>query len=237
MVISKKNILSLSSTFFALTQIFDFQAKSKPENSQKTLKQAFQNPLKKVSFEKIKKIKDGVSKKVFIVAAVILIVAVGAWYFTQNNGTNGASDPSNINLAPNGTANLNKKVEFPIRDKDGKETGTKLAVTFTSIERADKILYGGKPLTAKQGKDFIIANIEIENTTKDRLTVRPVDFIRLVDAEGRNYAPDIQTNSLKVEPLSIKNTRTMFIVSENMKTLKFLIGEINGNRETVEVNL
>lgn len=237
MISFKKNTLSLNSTLFAFAQIFDFQAKSKPENSQNASKQAFQNPFNKLNFEKIKKIKDGISKKALIVVAVILVVAIGGWYFTQNNGTNGASDPSNINLSPSGTANLNRKVEFPIRNRDGKETENKLTVTFTSLERANKVLYSGKPLIAKQGKDFIISNIEIENTTKDRLTVRPVDFIRLVDNEGRNYAADLQTNPLKVEPLSIKKTRTIFIASEDMKTLKLLIGEINGNRETVEVTL
>lgn len=236
-MIRSKETLSQISSLFAFAQIFDFQAKSSPENSQKPLKQAFQNPFKKINFEKMKKIKDGISKKALIVAAVILVVAVGGWYFTKNNGTAGNSNPSNINLAPSGTASLNKKVEFPIRDKSGKETGNKLTVTFTSLERANKVLYSGKPLIAKQGKDFIISNIEIENTTKDRLTVRPVDFIRLVDNEGRNYAADLQTNPLKVEPLSIKKTRTIFIASEDMKTLKFLIGEINGNRETVEVAL
>jgi len=230
---STKKILSSNSSLFAFAQIFDFQAKTNPQ-SQESGGRNLSNPLKKIDFEKImKKIKNAFSTKLVVIAAAVVIVILGAWYLTKNS----KADNNTVNLSPVATGNLDKKVAFPIRDKEGKDTGSKLTVTFTTLERANKLLYGGKPLSAKQGKDFVVSNIEIENTTKDRLTVRPVDFIRLQDAGGKNYAADIQTNSLKVEPLSVKKTRTIFIVNEEPKTLKFLIGEINGNRETVEVTL
>ena len=229
---STKKILSLNSPLFAFAQIFDFRARTNSKSGESDPKVS--NPLNKIDFEKImKKFKNTFSSKLVIIAAAVIIVVLGAWYFTKNN----SADSNTVSLSPQSTGRLDKKLSFPIRNKDGKETGNSLTVTFTSLERTDKLLYGGKPLTAKQGKDFVVNNIEIENTTKDRLSVRPVDFIRLVDENGKNYAPDIQINALKVEALSTKKTRTIFIVSENSKTLKFLIGEINGNRETVEVTL
>lgn len=230
-MISTKKILSLNSSLFAFAQIFDFQSRTNPNAQESGPKVS--NPFKKIDFEKIlKKIKNTLSPKILIISAAVVVVVLGAWYFTKNS----KADSETVSLSPTASGNLNKQVAFPIRDKDGKDTGNKLTVTFTSLERTDKILYSGKPLSAKPGKDFVVSNIEIENTTKDRLTVRPVDFIRL-DAGGKNYAPDIQINALKVEPLSVKKTRTIFIVNEEPKTLKFLIGEISGNRETVEVTL
>lgn len=230
---SSKKILSLNSSLFAFAQIFDFQAKTNP-NAPESGGRNLSNPLKKIDFEKImKKIKNAFNAKIAIIAVAVVLVVLGAWYFTKNS----KADSNTVSLSPQSTGKLDKQVSFPIRDREGKDTGNRLTVTFTTLERANKLLYGGKPLTAKQGKDFVVSNIEIENTTKDRLTVRPVDFIRLVDSNGKNYAPDIQTNSLKVEALSIKKTRTIFIVNEEPKTLKFLVGEINGNRETVEVTL
>lgn len=229
---STKKILSLNSSLFAFAQIFDFQARTNPKPDESGPEAS--NPLKKIDFEKImKKIKNTFNTKMAIIAAAVVIVVLGAWYFTKNS----KADNNTVSLSPTASGNLNKQIAFPIRDKDGKDTGNKLTVNFTSLERTNKILYSGKPLSAKQGKDFVVSNIEIENTTKDRLTVRPVDFIRLQDAGGKNYAADIQINALKVEPLSVKKTRTIFIVNEEPKTLKFLIGEINGNRETVEVTL
>ena len=89
-----------------------------------------------------------------------------------------------------------------------------------------------------QFKDFIVINLEVENATENRLTVRPVDFFRLIDESGKSYAPDIQTDPVKVEPKSSKRTRTIYIVGDDQKILKFMIGEIKGGKfETVEVSI
>ena len=75
----------------------------------------------------------------------------------------------------------------------------------------------------------------MENSTSNQLTVRPVDFIRLTDSEGRTFAPDVHNNDVVVEPISIKKTRVGFVVDENQKEFKFLVGEINGPKKEVIV--
>src|SRR3989344_4345320 len=133
-------------------------------------------------------------------------------------------------------AQLNKRFEVPIKDAEGKEVGSALVVNVTYLERTGELIYQGRRLLSKGGKDFIVINLEVENATENRLTVRPVDFFRLIDESGKSYAPDIQTDPVKVEPKSSKRTRTVYIVGDDQKNLKFMIGEIKGgNSETVEV--
>lgn len=170
------------------------------------------------------------------VVLVILVVAGIIWVKSNNDSTATLSDQTYVSEGDK--AELNKKFSIAIRTSDGKETGQALVVNVTSLQRTGRILYKGKPLVSREGKDFIVINIEIENSTNNRLTVRPVDFFRLVADNGKNYAPDIQTDPVKVEPLSSKNTRTIYIVGDNQKNLRFMIGEIKGeNKETVEVTI
>ena len=174
-----------------------------------------------------------------LIFAVVLVILVGAgivWVRARSNNDSTANVSDQAYVSEGDKAELNKKFSIAIRSSDGKETGQALVINVASLQRTERILYKGKPLVSREGKDFIVINIEIENSTNNRLTVRPVDFFRLVADNGKNYAPDIQTDPVKVEPLSSKNTRTIYIVEDGKKNLKFLIGEIKGsNKETVEV--
>lgn len=235
---SKEKNLAINSPFLLFTQIVDYNAQRVSNSLQEKIRN-LKNHIVNFNMEPVKKIKKLLSgKNLIIVAVIVLVIALGAWFFTRSKSNSTSANSEETFVSSGGpTAPLNKKIAFPIRDNNGKTTGTNLTVNFTNLERTSKVIYNGRPLIARESKDFIVANMEIENTTKDRLTVRPVDFIRLVDASGKNYAADFQTSAIKVEPLSTKRTRTIFIVDESQKNLKFLIGEINGNREPVEVTI
>ena len=128
------------------------------------------------------------------------------------------------------------KFDVPIRDSEGSEIGAPLRVNTTHIERAEEVLYQGKPLISKAGKDFLVINLEVENSTDNRLTVRPVDFYRLIDPSGKSYAADIQTEAIKVEPQSSKKTRVIYIIADDQRNIKLEIGEVRGeNKETIEI--
>ena len=130
---------------------------------------------------------------------------------------------------------IGSRFEVPIRKEDGTETPDKLIINLTTAEASKRILIQGKPATSRDTKTFILINFEVENSTSNQLTVRPVDFIRLTDTEGRTFAPDVHNNDVVVEPISIKKTRVGFVVDENQKEFKFLVGEINGEKKEVIV--
>lgn len=178
-------------------------------------------------------------KKILIGLAVIILLIAGIWLFRSNTSDTANNDTGDATYVADGPrAQLNKRFEVPIRDSAGSEVGQALVVNVIFLERTEKLLYEGKPLIARSGKDFLVINLEVENSTDNRLTVRPVDFFRLIDTNGKSYAADIQTETVKVEPQSSKKTRTIFIINDDPKRIKLTIGEIKGdNKETVEVNI
>lgn len=218
----------MKSTAFATDQLFAPLFSALTETSNKFLNNVRESG-------PIRKIPNFKTKTLVIVAAIVIIVVAGvAW--SRSQGSIEEVDSGFVSDGP--TLELNKNFNVPIRDKDGKEIGEPLKVSVTTLERVDRVLYKGKPLIARETKDFLVINLEVENSTDNRLTIKPVDFFRLIDSSGKSYAADIQTDPVKVEPISSKKTRTIFIVSEDQKNLKFLIGEIKGgNKETVEVTI
>lgn len=142
---------------------------------------------------------------------------------------------SQTDFRPENQVSIGSKFEVPIRTEDGTETPDKLIMNLTTAESSKRILIQGKPATSRDTKTFILINFEVENSTSNQLTVRPVDFIRLTDSEGRTFAPDVHNNDVVVEPISIKKTRVGFVVDENQEEFKFLVGEINGEKKEVVV--
>ena len=192
--------------------------------------------VRSLNLQSLKKIPNFKSKPViiFIVATVVIL---GVVFFVRLRG-NDFQNADNTFISEGSKLALNKKFSVPIRNSKGETVGSDLVVSVTTLERTSEVLYKGKPLVARSSKDFLVINLEVENSTNNRLTVRPVDFFRLVDASGKTYAPDIQTDAVKVEPFSSKKTRTIYIISEEQKTIKLMIGEIKSeNKETVDISI
>jgi len=192
--------------------------------------------VRSLNLQSLKKIPNFKSKPViiFIVATVVIL---GVVFFVRSRG-NDFQNADNTFISEGSKLALNKKFSVPIRNSKGETVGSDLVVSVTTLERTSEVLYKGKPLVARSSKDFLVINLEVENSTNNRLTVRPVDFFRLVDASGKTYAPDIQTDAVKVEPFSSKKTRTIYIISEEQKTIKLMIGEIKSeNKETVDISI
>ena len=187
------------------------------------------------SLERFKKFPTFKSKKAFVYLILLIILIIGGfWFFKSKPAPSDVSEATYV--AQGQRVGLNKSFTIAIRTRDGKETGQGLVVNVTFLERTDKILFKGRQLVAREGKDFLVINLEVENPTNNRLTVRPVDFYRLIDDSGKSYAADIQTEDIKVQPQSSKKTRVIYIIGDNQKNIKLVIGEIRGdNKETIEV--
>lgn len=132
---------------------------------------------------------------------------------------------------------VNRDFSFPIYGNDGKKTQNSLKISLTEVERTDKILVNGQRASARDSKDFLVMYMEINNPTNDKLNVRPVDFFRMVDDAGNSYAADVHNDPVKAEPISIKKTRIGYVVDESQNNFKFLVGEINGEKQSIEINI
>ena len=167
---------------------------------------------------------------------LLIIIAVLVFFpgISQNSAVKKVAG-SQTDFTAEKQITIGSRFEVPIRKEDGTETPDKLIMNLTTAESSKRILIQGKPATSRDGKTFILINFEVENSTSNQLTVRPVDFIRLTDNGGRTFAPDVHNNDVAVEPISIKKTRVGFVVDENQREFKFLVGEINGPKKEIVV--
>lgn len=238
----------------ALAKIVDYGAKTVAsvgetvgEVVQNTEEKVKSNPLKikkiklpRINFSgnKIKGMFSG-KKKFVAFAAIVLLVGAGMVVKAKSSATNGgfvqgASEQTNVGTGK--VVNINKALEIAIRTKEGTETGEKLKVTINSMEQAKEILIQGKPAKAKDGKAFLLISMEIENPTKKQLTVKPIDMVRMVNSEGKTLAAEVHNNEVTSEPVSIKKTRIGYVINEGDTNFKFLIGEVRGSQEPIEVS-
>ncbi len=196
--------------------------------------------LKKLKLEKIKGAKGSIKKHPKIslaVLVVVLILGFAAFNIAKPNKTLG-NGINSITTSVNSLANVNvnKRFEIPIKNKDGSQTGEKLGITITNIEKTREILIKNNPAKTKNGKIFLVLNIEIQNDTKKQLTVRPVDMVRLIGDDGRSYAPDVHNNEVTAEPVSLRKTKVGYVVEESKNSFKLFVGEVRGEQEPIEVS-
>lgn len=172
-------------------------------------------------------------KLILIAIPVVILIAGIGLYKAKHYTPSSASAQSQSNSK---SQNLDQSFNFPIYSQ-GQKTENGLELKVTTIERSDQVVVNGKTATSKEGKDFLIINIEIKNPTNDKLNVHPVDFFRLVDDSGNHFAADVYNDPVVSEPIAIKKTRIGYVVDKSQSNFKFEVGEINGEKQTVEVNI
>lgn len=131
---------------------------------------------------------------------------------------------------------VNKSFDVPIKNSDGKPTGQDLKITITSVGESDSILIQNKPAKTKNGKTFLLINMEIQNDTKSELKIKPVDMVRLVGTDGKTYAADVYNNDVSAEAVSLRKTRIGYVVDKSQRTFRLLIGEVRGEQSPIDVN-
>lgn len=234
----KRQTIAIKTNWIALlvSQIVDFGLKT-GDNSTKALSHPLiKNPFRNFSNDRFKEILE-VAKRHKIASVMVLVVVIATVaIILRSPGKVPTALTSKTNFSPQVSVDVNRKFGVPIRNANGEPTGNNLAITVSTVDRTKRILIQGKPATARDTKAFLILNLEIENSTTNQLNVKPVDFIRLQDA-GQSFAPDVHNDIVKAEPVSIKKTRVGFVVDEDKTSFEFLIGELDGNREKVEVTL
>jgi len=163
---------------------------------------------------------------IVILAVILLLLEIGGRSSGTFTGSNRYSQKS---------VNLSKTFQFAGSTENGRSTEDFVNLTLTNVEMTKQILIQGKPATAKDGKIFLIINLEIDNPHNTKLFISPVDLIRLVDKNGKKFAPDVHNNQVAVEPISVKKTRVGFVVDEGVSGWKLQIGEVSGAKEQVDL--
>lgn len=175
-----------------------------------------------------------------LVIAIILFVLFNFLTSDKSSGVNtivrNDDDRASIKK-PLAQQALNKTYSFPIKDAAGKEV-SKMQMTVTDVEVRDEIVVKGQKATAVQGKVFLVVNIKITNDYTKALQIISRDYFRLsTNGSGERLAADVHNDPVEVQAISTKYTRIGFPINETDKNLVLHVGEINGNKQDVKLNL
>lgn len=176
---------------------------------------------------------------------LILIIIVAAIAFLIRGLYQPASFSAGSNLAdtryqapgPKKNKQLNNEFAFPLKDDKGKEV-SKIKYILQSAELRDEIIVQGKKATSIKGRTFLIINLKLVNNFDKTIEINTKDYIRLIinNNEAEALAPDIHNDPVSVQAISTKYTRVGFPIDDTYQNLKFKVGEINGAKETVDIN-
>ena len=176
-----------------------------------------------------------------VVIAVALVIIILFLTLRNVGGSNqpvlGSSDPR-VAIAPaKASQELNKTFSFPLRDGTGKEV-SKVKYTLQSAELRDELVIKGQRNIAVKGRQFLVINIKFTNDYDKAIEITSRDYVRLiVDNSSEKVAADIHNDPIQVQPISTKITRLSFPIDDKKQTLKLQVGEINGKKETITLDL
>lgn len=184
----------------------------------------------------IKRIRNNkTSQKILFLLGGLLIVALGVSYFRDTS----ASTDGRLQLAsPISRTEVDRTFTYTIKDGEGNEISN-YSFTIDNAELRDEIVVEGKKATSVAGRTFLVINLEIKNDYDKTIEIDTQDYFRLVmnGNEEMKLAPDIHNDPVEVQPISTKLTRIAYPVNDTDSGFKLYVGEINGDKETVELNL
>ena len=134
-------------------------------------------------------------------------------------------------------AKINKELSVQARTRDKiRVSDANLKVNLVNAEMANGLLVQGKRAKTREGKTFLIINMEVENTYAVPLYSFPVDLLRLVREDDKRIAPSVHQGTVEVRPISTKKSNVGFVVDPNDKDFKLEVGEVSGEKEILEIS-
>ncbi len=175
-------------------------------------------------------------KKLFYLLLAIVVISL-IFYIINTSGknNNSAVDTRPLPAETLAKTELDKNFKFALKDDNGKKVG-ELKYEVVSAELQDSIIVKGQRATAVKGRVFLILNIKIVNDNSQGVQVNTRDYIRLsINNKNEWIAADIHNDPVEVQAISTKITRLGFPINEADKDLRLQIGEIEGDKETVNI--
>lgn len=168
----------------------------------------------------------------------ILLLLGGSYYLGKTTGsTQNYNDERPVVSEAKAKQELNKEFAFPLRDSTGKEV-SKVKYRIDSVELNDNLIVKGQRVRSVQGRTFLVINVRITNPHNQAIDINTRDYVRLgTNGSSELLAPDVHNDPVQVQAISTKLTRVAFPINDSDKNLKLSIGEINGAKQTIDLNL
>lgn len=170
-------------------------------------------------------------KKLIIILAVIILVLIAFRVFLAKRYSPSTSKPKVVAVS------VDKGFDFPALNNQGKPAGSKIKLKIAQVEKTNQVIVKDQTFTAKNNKLFLIVNLELKNDATTSLNLLPGDLIRLTynNDDNNKYAPDLHNNLVLISAISTKLDRVGFVIPDNARNFKLLIGELEGKKESIAV--
>jgi len=178
-------------------------------------------------------------RNIFVVVLVVLALFLLVKYVPKNNNTMDQISNERAELkAALSMADVNREFEFPLKDNEGEEI-SRIKYSIEKAEMRDEIITEGKRATAVKGRLFLIIILKITNQYEKAIEINTRDYIRLSvnGKEEELLAPDTHNDPVEIQAISTKYTRLGFIVNETDKDLVLHVGEIQADKEKINLEL
>lgn len=179
-------------------------------------------------------------KKIFkplLLVIITLFIIYGLSKLVSGLGNVSSSNKIQIEGAK-AVQEINKEYSFPLRDGNDEEVSS-IKYFIQNAELRDEIVVKGQRATAVAGRTFLILTLRITNEYDQSIEIDTRDYLRLSVNKNENewLAPDIHNDPVEVQAISTKLTRVGFPIDETDRNLVLRVGEINGDKEKIELNL
>ncbi len=133
------------------------------------------------------------------------------------------------------TAVINREFSFQVYDKE-KQLADPIRYILTDAQLTNRIVIKGQAATAVKGRTFLIINLKLVNDTNQSLFLNTRNYIRVQPAGVQDkLAADIHNDTAEVQPDSTKLTRVGLPVDEGIKEFTLFVGEIDGEKEKIDI--
>lgn len=179
-----------------------------------------------------------IAKFVGTVIVALIILIGGMKLLASLNFSSSAKDKGTEVKSALSTQEINKEYLFPLKNNKNEQIGS-LKYMVEKAELRDEIIIKGQKATAISGREFVVLTIKISNDFKQSISINTRDYIRMsVNGNDQELlAPDIHNDPVEVQAISTKNTRLGFPINTSDEKLVLLVGEINGDKDRIELNL
>lgn len=130
---------------------------------------------------------------------------------------------------------VNRSFTFPAQIQGGKKTED-VTFTITTVERKNEIKVKSKPRQALPGNNFLLVRLELDNPSTERLIFASADFIRLLGKDDKKFSPDFHNGQVIIDPLSVRRDLVSFMAAQDQKNFTLLVGELEKDKERLEIN-
>jgi len=182
-------------------------------------------------------IKRVISRAIILITFASIVVVFIVALFGLFKGKSVQTATSVEVVAAKSTQSINKTFTFPLKDDKNVDVG-KFKYVITDVQLQDEIIVKGKRATAVKGRTFLIVNLKIINDSSHIFDINTRDFIRLsIEGENERFAADIHNDPVQIQAISTKPTRLGFPINDTNKKFVLYIGEIKGEKKSININL